>query len=242
MDQHDAEKVTSTRNRKLKPQSRQYFTFPITAEAGDVLLDCDLLSARSIGQRSETKLVDQFFLTDSDVAKPKPAKTVFRLRQDLGSGQCFADMRTYKKSTTKLRRAELELSALQALLLAPHDDARRPASWKVGKGKVPVPRFEARFSRTAFELPQGEKVTIDRAIRIRPLEFASTAGESHFAKSCLVTMKFGGAKIGDALPSSFKRLVYKFRLSPAPVSLIDLCIETAGRFPSVPSLLEQHVA
>ncbi|GAB5406094.1 MAG: hypothetical protein Aurels2KO_43250 [Aureliella sp.] len=221
----------------MKPQNRQHLTFRVSAKTGNQLLAARTLASAQVVQRSERELVDQFFLAGLPSDQAKPAKTVFRLRQDLTSGQCFADMRTFKKTKSKLRRTTIGTSELQDLLLCPHDRTLRPASWKVDSNKTLHPNVEARFSRTAVDLDGGSSLTVDRAIRCRMLDRDSLVSYSPIDNVCLVTMQFR-----DFLPSSFKRLVYDYRLDAQPVALVDLCIAAAASPLMVPSLREKHVA
>lgn len=226
----------------MKIQHRQILTFLVPDHIGTALLVSVNERLASIGSRRVVDCVDQFFLAKMPSADAKPIKQLFRLRQELAGTQCFGDMRTFKKSTTKLRRTEMCQRDLEALLREPNDASLRPAAWKIEDDKPLRPTIQAHFRRTEVAtFSDCDLLTVDQDIRSRSLMGDVALGYRCLPDTCLVTMQYT-----ESLPVVFKRLVFDYRLCAQPVSLMAACVQQADASPMsdcpLDNSVEKHVA
>lgn len=213
----------------MKFKRQQILTFAVKPALAD-RLQAFVLSepGKSLLDATSERHVDQFFRSGSLAGKQK--SKLMRVRQEIDSGRCFADLKTLKSNSARLHRSLISRHQVESLLLAPEDTSTRPSVWKLNRNANLSASTEAHYHRTTFSLAssidRATRLTLDQSIRCRLLSGGNLPDYYDLASTCLLTMKFV-----DALPAIFKRLVYEFRLQPQRTWLAQLCGEALTTAP-----------
>lgn len=222
---------TAQRAQALKFKRQQFLTFAISPAIADRLHAFTGGSTKTGSaqlEASSERHVDQFF--DAENSDGKQRSKLLRIRQEIGSGRCFADLKTLKNTSTKLHRSLISRMEVESLLRAPDNSAVRPEVWKINKQSSLSASTEVHYHRNTFTLASSSdgatRLTVDHGICCRWLSDRSLPDYYDLASTCLLTMKFT-----DALPAVFKRIVYEFRLQPQRTWLAQLCGETLAAAP-----------